>query len=155
MHTLPNLEQVTNLKKFERSNRVWPNSIPQILNRYIIFVCTFGAIAQILRKLELPHADKLRTTPEFEQAQIFRVCSARFAKKTNQMQKIQSNPNYEQTGRGQNFEWRNLERLIFRNFKIANIKKTKDALFDSFIFELIFFHFLEIIWSEILKFFTL
>ena len=36
---------------------------------------------------------------------------------------------------GQNFERRNVERPIFRNFKIANIKMTK----DSFIFELIFF----------------
>ena len=39
---------------------------------------------------------------------------------------------------GQNFEQRNLERTIFRNFKIANIKITKDELFDSFIMEFIF-----------------
>ena len=30
---------------------------------------------------------------------------------------------------------------IFRNFKIANIKMTKNELFDSFIIELIFFIF--------------
>ena len=36
-------------------------------------------------------------------------------------------------GGGQNFE-----RLKFRNFKVANIKITKDELFDSFIIELIF-----------------
>ena len=41
-------------------------------------------------------------------------------------------------GRGQNFERRNVERLEFRNFKVANIKITKDELFDSFIIELIF-----------------
>ena len=34
-----------------------------------------------------------------------------------------------------NFERRNVERLIFRNFKIANIKITTDELFDNFIFE--------------------
>ena len=36
-------------------------------------------------------------------------------------------------GGGQNFE-----RLIFRNFKIANIKITKNDLFDSFIIKFIF-----------------
>ena len=39
---------------------------------------------------------------------------------------------------GQNFEQRNIERTIFRNFKIANIKITKDELFDSFIIEFIY-----------------
>ena len=38
-------------------------------------------------------------------------------------------------GGGQNLERRNLERPIFRNFKIANTKITKDELFDNFIFE--------------------
>ena len=38
-------------------------------------------------------------------------------------------------GGGQILERRNVERPIFRNFKIANIKMTKDELFDSFIFE--------------------
>ena len=38
-------------------------------------------------------------------------------------------------GGGQNFERRNVERLKFRNFKVVNIKITKDELFDSFIFE--------------------
>ena len=47
-------------------------------------------------------------------------------------------------GGGQNFERRNVERLIFRNLKIANIKITKNDLFDSFIIKLIF-SFLEII----------
>ena len=42
------------------------------------------------------------------------------------------------SGGGQNLERRNVERPIFRNFKIANIKITKDELFDSFIFEFIF-----------------
>ena len=41
-------------------------------------------------------------------------------------------------GGGQNLERRNVERPIFQNFKITNIKITKDELFDSFIFELIF-----------------
>ena len=35
----------------------------------------------------------------------------------------------------QNLERRNVERPIFRNLKIANIKTTKDELLDSFIFE--------------------
>ena len=42
---------------------------------------------------------------------------------------------------GQNFEQRNLKRPIFRKFKIANIKITKDELFYSFVFEFIFFIF--------------
>ena len=41
-------------------------------------------------------------------------------------------------GGGQNLERRNVERPIFRNFKITNIKITTDELFDSFIFEFIF-----------------
>ena len=38
-------------------------------------------------------------------------------------------------GGGQNLEGRNVDRPIFRNFKITNIKITKDELFDNFIFE--------------------
>ena len=34
--------------------------------------------------------------------------------------------------RGRNLEWKNLERPIFRNFKISNIKITKDELFDFY-----------------------
>ena len=47
-------------------------------------------------------------------------------------------------GGGQNLEQRNVERPIFRNFKITNIKRTKDELFDSFIFNffLLFINFL-------------
>ena len=41
-------------------------------------------------------------------------------------------------GGGQNLERRNVERPIFQNVKIKNIKITKDQLFDSFIFEFIF-----------------
>ena len=41
-------------------------------------------------------------------------------------------------GEGQNLERRDIEGLIFRNFKIANIKIKKDKLFDSFIFKFIF-----------------
>ena len=45
---------------------------------------------------------------------------------------------------GQNFEQRNVERTILRNFKIANIKIMEDEFFDSyyriniFIFEKLF-----------------
>ena len=42
---------------------------------------------------------------------------------------------YGTMGWGQNLKRRNVERPIFRNFKIANIKITKDELFDNFIFE--------------------
>ena len=45
---------------------------------------------------------------------------------------------YWNEGAGQNLERRNVERPIFRNFKITNIKIMKDELFDSFIFEFIF-----------------
>ena len=40
-------------------------------------------------------------------------------------------------GGGQNLKQRNIEQPIFQNFKITNIKITKDELFDSFIFEFI------------------
>ena len=42
---------------------------------------------------------------------------------------------------GQNYLRRNVERVTFRNFKIANIKITKDELFNSFIIEFIFLFF--------------
>ena len=48
-----------------------------------------------------------------------------------------------ETGGGQNLERPTVERPIFQNFKVANIKIKKDEFFDNFIFEL-FFHFLEI-----------
>ena len=38
-------------------------------------------------------------------------------------------------GEGQNLERRNVERPIFRNFKIANIEIMKGELLDNFIFE--------------------
>ena len=40
---------------------------------------------------------------------------------------------------GQPFEQPNVERPIFRNFKIPNIKRTKDELFDFFNFQFIFY----------------
>ena len=43
-----------------------------------------------------------------------------------------------QTGGDQNLEQRNVERPVFRNFEISNIKIKKDELFDNFIFELFF-----------------
>ena len=45
----------------------------------------------------------------------------------------------------QNWEGRNVDRPIFRNFQIANIKITKDELFDNFIFEFIF-NFQKLLW---------
>ena len=47
-------------------------------------------------------------------------------------------------GGGQNLKRRNVERPVFRNFAIANIKIKKDELFDNSNFEL-FIHFLETI----------
>ena len=44
-------------------------------------------------------------------------------------------------GGGRNLERRNVERSTCQNFKNANIKMTKDELFDSFIVEFIFFFF--------------
>ena len=49
-----NFQKIQNFKNFERFNRFWPNSIPEVLDRYIIFVCSFRTIVQILGKLELP-----------------------------------------------------------------------------------------------------
>ena len=42
---------------------------------------------------------------------------------------------------GQNLERRNIEQSTFQNVEIANIKMTKDELFDSFIVEFTFFIF--------------
>ena len=47
---------------------------------------------------------------------------------------------YFKTGGGPNLERRNVERPIFRNFKITNIEITKHELFGSLIFKFIFFH---------------
>ena len=41
----------------------------------------------------------------------------------------------------QNLELSNVERPIFRNLKITNIKIAKDELFDYFIYELIFYYY--------------
>ena len=45
-------------------------------------------------------------------------------------------------GGDQNLELRNVERPVYRNFEIANIKIKKDELFDNFIFELFFSYFI-------------
>ena len=42
-------------------------------------------------------------------------------------------------GEGQHLEKPNVDQLIFQNFEISNIKRTKDELFDFFIFEFIFY----------------
>ena len=42
---------------------------------------------------------------------------------------------YLKSGESQNLERRNVERLIFRNFKITNIKITKNELLNDFIFK--------------------
>ena len=42
-------------------------------------------------------------------------------------------------GGGQPFEQPNVERPIFQNFEIPNIKRTKDELFYFFNFEFIFY----------------
>ena len=52
--------------------------------------------------------------------------------------KLKRRRNMKKMGGGRNFERRNVERLALRNFKIANIKITKDELFDSFIIGFIF-----------------
>ena len=50
-----NFQKIQNLKKFERFNRFWPNYIPKVDDWYIIFMCSFRIISQILRKLEGRH----------------------------------------------------------------------------------------------------
>ena len=56
----------------------------------------------------------------------------------NHSVKIEENPILFNSSQGlggrQTLERRNVERPIFRNFKIANIKITKNELYDSFIF---------------------
>ena len=46
---------------------------------------------------------------------------------------------YENFGGGRNFEGPNVERLIVRNLKIANVKSYEVQLFVFFIYELIFY----------------
>ena len=46
----------------------------------------------------------------------------------------------ENPGGVQNFKRSNVERPIFRNLKITNIKIAKDELLDYFIYELIFYY---------------
>ena len=46
---------------------------------------------------------------------------------------------YSNLGGGQNLERRIANETKFRNFKISNIKITKDVLFDSFINDFFFF----------------
>ena len=46
-----NLQKIQNLKKFERFNRFWPNLIPKVLDRYIMFVCNFRMVPQIFTKV--------------------------------------------------------------------------------------------------------
>ena len=57
-------------------------------------------------------------------------------------------------GGGQNLERRNVERPVFRDFEIANIKMKKNELFDNFIFELftIFEHLKYLIIFDIVKY---
>ena len=57
---------------------------------------------------------------------------------------------YQRPGGGRNLERRNVARPIFWNFKITNIKITKDELFDSFIFEIIFSLFINYLHSLII-----
>ena len=51
-------------------------------------------------------------------------------------------------GESQHLEQPNVERPIIRNFEIPNPKKTRDRLFDFFIFKFIFYFYicLKIIW---------
>ena len=48
-----NFQKIQNLKKFERFNRFRPNSVPKVLDRYIIFACSLRMIARIQRKLDI------------------------------------------------------------------------------------------------------
>ena len=52
-----------------------------------------------------------------------------------------SNCNIFILGGKQNLEWSNIERPIFRNFKITNIEIAKDELFDYFIYEFSFYYY--------------
>ena len=45
-----------------------------------------------------------------------------------------------------NLEWSNVERTIFRNFKITNIKIAKSELIDYFIYEfIVYYYFLKLL----------
>ena len=47
--------------------------------------------------------------------------------------------------RGQHLKQHNVERPILQNFEISNINRTKDKLFDFFIFEFIFYFYIRLI----------
>ena len=48
---------------------------------------------------------------------------------------------YTARGGVQNLEWSNVERPIFQNLKITNIKIAKNELFDYFIYEFFFYYY--------------
>ena len=57
-----NFQKIQNLKKFERFNRCEPNSIPKVLDRYIIFLCSFRTIARILRNSTIQDTHIIKVT---------------------------------------------------------------------------------------------
>ena len=62
-------------------------------------------------------------------------------RKMKRPQDVQLKRPRQKWGGGQNLERRNVERPVFRNFKITNSGITKDEIFDRFIIEFIFFIF--------------
>ena len=54
---------------------------------------------------------------------------------------LEPNFDFPNWGGSQNLEGENVERPIFRNFKITNIKITKDELFKIGLFLNLFFHY--------------
>ena len=55
---IANFPKILSIKKSRRFNQFLRNSIPEVLHRYVIFVCSFMTIAQILQKLELTDIKK-------------------------------------------------------------------------------------------------
>ena len=53
-----NFQKIQNLKISERFNRLWRNSLPKVLYRYIINERSFTAIAQVSHNLELTQTFK-------------------------------------------------------------------------------------------------
>ena len=50
-------------------------------------------------------------------------------------------------GESQNFERPNVERQIFCNLKVANVKSYERSSYSIFLFTKLFFHFFLIIWT--------
>ena len=68
---IANFPKIWSIKKSRRFNQFLRNSIPEVLYRYVIFVCSFMMRAQILQKLELTDIKKKKNSLKSQMAHQF------------------------------------------------------------------------------------